>query len=205
MNYKGLFQIAFFAAVCLTVSCTIPEPRSTPPSSSSTPATKDNHRQSKVRAPDSSSSPVVKSHQHKSKIGESASATKKKPRYRLLEHYDNKAFEDTVTRKIWAMVPVVHDASQSLAKLACKNSKLGGHHWRLPLAKDFVMLTDSKQDLVISGHAPFRKNYDKYGPFWTRSKEANTTKYYVVGFDKAKRYASVDADIGKYAAVCIQR
>lgn len=73
------------------------------------------------------------------------------------------------------------------------------------MAKDFIMLTGSKQDLVISEHAPFRINYDKDGPFWTRSKEAHTDKYYVVGFDKAKRYASVDADIGKYAAVCIQK
>lgn len=205
VNVKCLFQIICFAAVTLTVSCTLPKSRISPPSSSTTPATKGNHRQSKVKAPGSSSTPAEKAHQAKSKSRASASTTNRKPRYRVLEHYGKKAFKDTVTGKIWTMRPVVYDASHSLAKLACQNSKLGGHHWGLPLAEDFMKLTDSKKDLAISKYAPFRKNYDKYGPFWTKTKVANTTRYYVVGFDKAKRYEGVDANIGKYTAVCIQK
>jgi hypothetical protein len=205
VNVKGLFQTIFFAAVTLTVSCTLPQSRISPPSSSTTPATKGNHRQSKVKAPGSSSTPTKKTNKPKSKSRASTSTTKRKPRYRVLEHYGKKAFEDTVTGKIWTMQPVVHNASLSLAKLACRHSRLGGHHWGLPLAGDFIKLTDSEEKLTISEYAPFRRNYDKYGPFWTRTKVANTTRYYVVGFDKAKRYEGVDANIGKYTAVCIQK
>ena len=63
----------------------------------------------------------------------------------------------------------------------------------------------ARGDFGIPAHAPFRHNYDKYGPFWTNTKAANTAKYYVVvGFDKKRKYGNVDADIGRYTAVCIQ-
>lgn len=209
MNVRELHRILLFAAVSLTVSCTFPGTRTAPPSASSTPAIRNHHHHSHSKAARSSSSPTAKNDRHKSKSGasapSSASMTKRAPRYRVMGRNGNKVFEDTLTGKIWTMRPVVYDASQSLARLACQSSKLAGHHWELPLAKDFIKLTDSKEDLAISRHAPFRKNYDKYGPFWTRTRVANSRKYYVVGFDNSKRYASVNADIGKYTAVCVQR
>jgi hypothetical protein len=189
VNIKNFHQILFLAATSLAVSCTLPESRVTPPSSSSTPAAKNNQGHTATRAPSSSSTPTARS----------------KPRYRVLENYDNEAFEDTATGNIWTMLPVAYRTSQSLAVAACKNSKLGARHWALPSATDFTKLTGTKDDLRIPAHAPFLHNYDKYGPFWTNTKAANTTKYYVVvGFDKKRKYGNVDADIGRYTAVCIQ-
>lgn len=103
------------------------------------------------------------------------------------------------------MSPVAYRVSHSLAKILCQSSNLGGHNWDLPLAEDLIQLAESKKDFTISKHAPFRANYDKYGPFWTKTKDANSATYYmVVGFDKARKYESVDVDVGRFTAVCIQ-
>ena len=185
----NLHQILFLAVTSLAVSCTLPESLVTLQNSSSAPAVKNNQGHSETNAPSSSYTPVVSS----------------KPRYRVLENYDNEAFEDTATGNIWTILPVAYHTSQSLAVAACKDAKLGAHHWTLPSATDFIKLIGARGDFGIPAHAPFRHNYDKYGPFWTNTKAANTTKYYVVvGFDKKRKYGNVDADIGRYTAVCIQ-
>jgi hypothetical protein len=189
VNIKNFQKILFLAATSLAVSCTLPDSRVTPSSSSPTPAAKNKQGHTKTRTPSSSSPPVVII----------------KPRYRVLENYGNKAFEDTATGNIWTMLPVAYHTSQSLAVAACKNSKLGAHHWALPSATDFTKLIDPKDDFRLPADAPFRHNYDKYGPFWTNTKAANISEYYVVvGFDKKRKYGNVDAYIGRYTAVCIQ-
>jgi len=189
MIVKNFHKILFLAVTSLAVSCTLPESRVTPPSSSTTPAPKNNQGHKESKAQNSSSTPVVKS----------------KPRYRVLENYDNEAFEDTETGNIWTMVPVAFHTSQSLALAACKGAKLGAHHWTLPSAPDFIKLIGAKDDFRIPAHAPFLHNYDKYGPFWTNTTAADTNKYYVVvGFDKKRKYGNVNAEIGRYTAVCIQ-
>lgn len=210
VNVKSLSQLLFFAAVSLTLSCALPESRISPPSSSPKPAAKNNQHRSETRASGSSSTAAAKNDRHPLDTGaadpSSSPIATKKPRYNVLENYHNKAFEDKVTGKIWTMFPVAYSISQSLARSLCQTSNIGGHHWVLPLAKDFITLANSKEDLTIAKDAPFRVNYDKFGPFWTKTKVANTAAYYmVVGFDQTRKYEGVDADVGRFTAVCIQK